>query len=157
MAVWWRVPGREGVVQMEVVEDPRSRAGCGPGSKLVGVGAWGGGEHGFWGGRRAAESWGQEVWIAKTGGVGKGGQQMTCLPRGVQRRRCQEKCVRERGSGLAFMLLCECPRAWREPLRMAALCSEQLLRATAWPVMRWGVFAFHSSPFSLPFVVDLIL
>ena len=25
------------------------------------------------------------------------------------------------------MLLCECLRAWKEPLRMAALCSMQLL------------------------------
>ena len=31
----------------------------------------------------------------------------------------------------AFMLLCECPRAWREPLRMAALCRELLLHARA--------------------------
>ena len=71
------------------------------------------------------------LWIAKPGGVGKGGQQLTCLPRGVQRRRCQEKCVKERGSGPAFMLLYECLRAWREPLRMAALCSKLLSLAKA--------------------------
>ena len=63
------------------------------------------------------------LWIAKPGGVGEGGEQGERLPRRVQRRRCQEKCVRERGSGPAFMLLCECPRAWREPLRMVVLCA----------------------------------
>ena len=42
----------------------------------------------------------------------------------------------------AFMLLCECPRAWREPLRMAVLCVEELLGAISRSGMRWGVFAF---------------
>ena len=50
--------------------------------------------------------------------------------------------MRERGTGPAFMLLCECPRAWREPLRMAVLCVEELLGAISQSGMRWGVFAF---------------
>ena len=39
--------------------------------------------------------------------------------------------MRMRGTGPAFMLLCESLRARREHLRMAALCSEQVLRANA--------------------------
>ena len=72
-------------------------------------------------------------------------------PERAQERRCQEKGVRERGTGLAFMLLCECLRAWREPLRMAALCTELLLHASGWSVMSWSVFAFslHSLFISL--------
>ena len=57
----------------------------------------------------------------------------------------------------AFMLLCECPRAWREHLRMAALCRELLPRARAWSVMRWGVFAFPLCFFSFPCVVAVFL
>ena len=34
------------------------------------------------------------------------------------------------------------PRGVGQPLRMTAFCSKQLLYATAWRVMRWGVFSF---------------
>jgi len=40
------------------------------------------------------------------------------------------------------MLLCECLRAWREPLRMAALCRTLQLHAQPTEVMRWGVIVF---------------
>ena len=109
-----------------------------------------------WGSRKAAESGGTgrvESW-ARWGC--EGGLRIVGSPGGMQRRRCQ-KGVRERGTGPAFMLLCECPRAWREPLRMAVLCVEELLGAISRSGMRWGVFAFHSSPFSFPCAVDLIL
>ena len=63
-------------------------------------------------------------------------------PGRAQSRRRQESGVRERGTGPAFMLLCECLRAWREPLRMAALCRTLLLHAQPREVMRWGVIVF---------------
>lgn len=68
------------------------------------------------------------VWRAGSGGAGEGWPWRGAgSPGRLQRRRSQESGVRERGTGPAFMLLCECLRAWKEPLRMAALCSMQLL------------------------------
>ena len=92
---------------------------------------WGCGEHG--GGEMVGllSLGGIGVWRAGPGAAGGEREPGVGLPGEAQRRRCQEKGVRMRGTGPAFMLLCECPRAWREPLRMAALCSEQVLRANA--------------------------
>ena len=93
-----------------------------------GVGLWGAWR---WGDGRAAECGGIVVWRAGPGAAGGGREAGVGLPGEAQRRRCQEKGVRMRGTGPAFMLLCESLRARREHLRMAALCSEQVLRANA--------------------------
>ena len=111
------------------------REGEGVGRSVVGVwGAW------RWGGVTGAEAGGRACW------EGRG--------RWVRRRR---------GRGFWLTLLsaeqkasgevCEGERRWAgfyagpqgagQPLRMTAFFSKQFfLRATAWPVMRWGVFSF---------------
>ena len=98
------------------------------GKRRHGVGLWGAWR---WGDGRAAECGGIRVWRAGPGAAGGEREPGVGLPGGAQRRRCQEKGVRMRGTGPAFMLLCESLRARREHLRMAALCSEQVLRANA--------------------------
>ena len=102
---------------------------------------WDYGEHDRRGGK-AAEFVGRGEWRAKPGGVAKEGSWGCSSPGRAQSRRRQESGVRERGTGPAFMLLCECLRAWREPLRMAALCRTLLLHAQPREVMRWGVIVF---------------
>ena len=84
-----------------------------------------------WGDGRAAECGGIRVWRAGPGAAGGEREPGVGLPGGAQRRMYQEEGVRMRGTGPAFMLLCESLRARREHLRMAALCSEQVLRANA--------------------------
>ena len=101
-----------------------------------------------WGSRKATDAGGRgvvESW-ARCGGRRRAeGCRLTW--RFAEEKESGEWCEGVR-QGPAFMLLCECLRAWREPLRMAALCSELLLHARAWSVMRWGVFAFSlHSPF----------
>ena len=93
-----------------------------------GVGLWGAWR---WGDGSAAECVGIGVWRAGPGAAGGGREAGVGLPGEAQMRRCQEKGVRMRGTGPAFMLLCESLRARREHLRMAALCSEQVLCANA--------------------------
>ena len=98
------------------------------GKRRHGVGLWGAWR---WGDGRAAECGGIGVSRAGPGAAGGERDPGVGLPGGAQRRRCQEKGVRMRGTGPAFMLLCESLRARREPLRMVALCSEQVLCANA--------------------------
>ena len=131
----WRVPGREGVGKVDGVGGMRSGAGGGQESGE----AWGCGEHGGGEAEGLLRLGAEDLWRDSPGGAGEGGEWGSGSPCWAQGRRRWEDCVRVRGTGLAFMLVRECPRGKRV-FAHDSIWRELLLHAKAWQVMRWGVF-----------------